>query len=73
MGLPLLLGTSASRLALAEEGAGAGPPVRVLVWEAAQLPLAALDRPLRLAGAEVGGCGAGSSAAGNSAARPSPP
>ena len=64
VGLPLLLGTSASRLALAEEGAGAGPPVRVLVWEAAQLPLAALDRPLRLTGTDAGGCGAGSTAAG---------
>ena len=42
--------------------------MRVLVWEAAQLPLAALDRPLRLTGTDVGGCGAGSSAAGNSAA-----
>ena len=70
MGLPLLLGTSASRLALAEEGAGAGPPVRVLVWEAAQLPLAALDRPLRLAGADADGCGAGSTAAGSTAAGP---
>ena len=70
MGLPLLLGTSASRLALAEEGAGAGPPVRVLVWEAAQLPLTALDRPLRLAGADADGCGAGSTAAGSTAAGP---
>ena len=68
VGLPLLLGTSASRLALAEEGAGTGPPVRVLVWEAAQLPLAALDRPLRLTGTDAGGCGAGSTAAGISAA-----
>ncbi len=67
MGLPLLLATSASRLALAQEGAG--PPVRVLVWEAAQLPLAALDRPLRLTGADPGGCGAGATAA-NSAAGP---
>ncbi len=66
MGLPLLLGTNASRLALAEEGAG--PPVRVLAWEAAQLPLAALDRPLRLTGTDAGGCGAGSTAAGISAA-----
>ena len=68
VGLPLLLGTSASRLALAEEGAG--PPVRVLVWEAAQLPLAALDRPLRLAGADAAGCGTGGTAAGNSAVGP---
>ena len=66
MVIPHLLGTSASRLALAEEAAG--PPVRVLVLEAAQLPLAALDRPLRLAGADAGGCGAGSKAPGNSAA-----
>ena len=65
MGLPLLLATSASRLALAQEGAG--PPVRVLVWEAAQLPLAALDRPLRLTGADPGGCGAGATAASSAA------
>jgi rhodanese-related sulfurtransferase len=31
----------------------------LLAWQAAQLPLAALDRPLRLAGSDAGGCGAG--------------
>ena len=74
-GLPLILATSGSRLALAQESAGPpGPTVRVLVWEAAQLPLAALDRPLRLGAADAGSCGAGNApgsaagiAAGNTA------